>query len=249
MTSVLIYCLFRFVNQQAKPAAKPAAAPPRFEIKKWNAVAMWSWDICADTVRQCTTRIVDSYPWHCLTLFSCILFSAPFAVIPSTNHPLNTKPIPLRRMTMVCPLPLEIAATSFTWIASSVGWRHGRCVHSVTRNGILPRYASAIFLNFYVPLFRLLAHLKILFLVPDRTHSRLWTTWNLMQGCWVSWLRTGGDLENIKTMDLRHGRIFVDGHVLLQNDLLPAAFCRRTVLCIFQLDLQLFLSTLLLFVV
>jgi hypothetical protein len=25
---------------------------PRFEIKKWNAVAMWSWDICADTVRR-----------------------------------------------------------------------------------------------------------------------------------------------------------------------------------------------------
>ena len=39
-------------NIQAKPAAKPAAgATPRFEIKKWNAVAMWSWDICADTVR------------------------------------------------------------------------------------------------------------------------------------------------------------------------------------------------------
>jgi hypothetical protein len=36
---------------QQKPAAKSAAgAAPRFEIKKWNAVAMWSWDICADTV-------------------------------------------------------------------------------------------------------------------------------------------------------------------------------------------------------
>jgi hypothetical protein len=34
-----------------KPAAKDGNAP-RFEIKKWNAVAMWSWDICADTVRQ-----------------------------------------------------------------------------------------------------------------------------------------------------------------------------------------------------
>jgi hypothetical protein len=38
-------------KQQTKPAAKPAAGTaPRFEIKKWNAVAMWSWDICADTV-------------------------------------------------------------------------------------------------------------------------------------------------------------------------------------------------------
>jgi hypothetical protein len=33
------------------PPPDAAAAAPRFEIKKWNAVAMWSWDICADTVR------------------------------------------------------------------------------------------------------------------------------------------------------------------------------------------------------
>ena len=42
--------LFSQIASWQKPAAKPAAAPPRFEIKKWNAVAMWSWDICADTV-------------------------------------------------------------------------------------------------------------------------------------------------------------------------------------------------------
>jgi hypothetical protein len=29
---------------------KKALPPPRFEIKKWNSIAMWSWDICADTV-------------------------------------------------------------------------------------------------------------------------------------------------------------------------------------------------------
>ena len=39
-------------EETSKPAAKDANAP-RFEIKKWNAVAMWSWDICADTVRAC----------------------------------------------------------------------------------------------------------------------------------------------------------------------------------------------------
>lgn len=32
-------------------AAAANSSVPRFEIKKWNAVAMWSWDICADTVR------------------------------------------------------------------------------------------------------------------------------------------------------------------------------------------------------
>ena len=36
-------------EETSKPAAKDSNAP-RFEIKKWNAVAMWSWDICADTV-------------------------------------------------------------------------------------------------------------------------------------------------------------------------------------------------------
>jgi hypothetical protein len=35
----------------AVPKVASGAVPPRFEIKKWNAVAMWSWDICADTVR------------------------------------------------------------------------------------------------------------------------------------------------------------------------------------------------------
>jgi hypothetical protein len=35
---------------EEKPKKKKSLPPPRFEIKKWNAVAMWSWDICADTV-------------------------------------------------------------------------------------------------------------------------------------------------------------------------------------------------------
>mmetsp|Transcript_3757 Transcript_3757/g.6616 ORF Transcript_3757/g.6616 Transcript_3757/m.6616 type:complete len:135 (+) Transcript_3757:149-553(+) len=52
----------------AKPAAaasdsaaaktkKAPAPPPRFEIKKWNAVAMWSWDICADTCAICRNSL------------------------------------------------------------------------------------------------------------------------------------------------------------------------------------------------
>jgi len=36
-----------------KPKAKKA---PRFEIKKWNAVAMWSWDICAEHCAICRNR-------------------------------------------------------------------------------------------------------------------------------------------------------------------------------------------------
>jgi E3 ubiquitin-protein ligase RBX1 len=46
--------MYHLIKQDAA-ADKVAGSsqPPRFEIKKWNAVAMWSWDICADTVRFC----------------------------------------------------------------------------------------------------------------------------------------------------------------------------------------------------
>lgn len=29
----------------------------RFEVKKWSAVAMWSWDICADTCAICRNSL------------------------------------------------------------------------------------------------------------------------------------------------------------------------------------------------
>jgi hypothetical protein len=50
---VVVLGRYRIVQTKAAatvPSPK-AGSVPRFEIKKWNAVAMWSWDICADTVR------------------------------------------------------------------------------------------------------------------------------------------------------------------------------------------------------
>ena len=38
-------------------AGGSSSAAPRFEIKKWNAVAMWSWDICADTCAICRNSL------------------------------------------------------------------------------------------------------------------------------------------------------------------------------------------------
>ena len=32
---------------------------PRFEIKKWNAVALWSWDIQVDNCAICRNHIMD----------------------------------------------------------------------------------------------------------------------------------------------------------------------------------------------
>ena len=46
-------------TMQSKPETvteKKGGDGPRFEIKKWNAVAMWSWDICADTVSACVCQ-------------------------------------------------------------------------------------------------------------------------------------------------------------------------------------------------
>jgi len=40
-----------------KAGTKGALSAPRFEIKKWNAVAMWSWDICADTCAICRNSL------------------------------------------------------------------------------------------------------------------------------------------------------------------------------------------------
>jgi len=42
---------------EGKKRTKMPPPPPRFEIKKWNAVAMWSWDICADTCAICRNSL------------------------------------------------------------------------------------------------------------------------------------------------------------------------------------------------
>lgn len=31
----------------------------KFEVKKWNAVALWAWDIVADTCAVCRNHIMD----------------------------------------------------------------------------------------------------------------------------------------------------------------------------------------------
>ncbi|KAI5065913.1 hypothetical protein GOP47_0018537 [Adiantum capillus-veneris] len=43
-------------SSDAGPAAK---RPKRFEIKKWNAVALWAWDIVVDNCAICRNHIMD----------------------------------------------------------------------------------------------------------------------------------------------------------------------------------------------
>jgi RING-box protein 1 len=44
-------------DAQASRDEESSSGAPRFEIKKWNAVAMWSWDICADTCAICRNSL------------------------------------------------------------------------------------------------------------------------------------------------------------------------------------------------
>ncbi|KAI9905217.1 hypothetical protein PsorP6_013735 [Peronosclerospora sorghi] len=37
----------------------PTSEETRFEIKKWNAVALWSWDIVVDNCAICRNHIMD----------------------------------------------------------------------------------------------------------------------------------------------------------------------------------------------
>jgi RING-box protein 1 len=44
---------------------------PRFEIKKWNAVTMWSWDICADTCAICRNSLNEPSIEYQVSVESC----------------------------------------------------------------------------------------------------------------------------------------------------------------------------------
>ncbi|ETS61443.1 hypothetical protein PaG_04475 [Moesziomyces aphidis] len=37
----------------------PATKQPRFQVKKWNAVCLWSWDIVVDNCAICRNHIMD----------------------------------------------------------------------------------------------------------------------------------------------------------------------------------------------
>lgn len=46
---------------------------PRFEVKKWNAVALWAWDIVVDNCAICRNHIMDL--WYVSShsiLFACM---------------------------------------------------------------------------------------------------------------------------------------------------------------------------------
>lgn len=46
-------------SEPADIKGKGKAGNKRFEIKKWNAVAMWSWAICTDTCAICRNNLYE----------------------------------------------------------------------------------------------------------------------------------------------------------------------------------------------
>ena len=45
------------MNVEGDSAVSPPATKKYFEIKKWSAVTMWSWDVCADNCAICRNSI------------------------------------------------------------------------------------------------------------------------------------------------------------------------------------------------
>ena len=46
-------------QQEEEAKGKSKAPSKRFEVKKWNAVAMWSWAICTDTCAICRNNLYE----------------------------------------------------------------------------------------------------------------------------------------------------------------------------------------------
>jgi len=58
-TSLPIMSMPMEVDAPAPKAATAGKEKPRFEVKKWNAVALWAWDIVVDNCAICRNHIMD----------------------------------------------------------------------------------------------------------------------------------------------------------------------------------------------
>lgn len=48
------------VNMEESTASKEQGGQKMFTLKKWNAVAMWSWDVECDTCAICRVQVMDA---------------------------------------------------------------------------------------------------------------------------------------------------------------------------------------------
>ena len=48
------------MNQEQETIEGHASSEKLFSMKKWNAVAMWSWDVECDTCAICRVQVMDA---------------------------------------------------------------------------------------------------------------------------------------------------------------------------------------------
>ena len=102
-------------------------ATKRFEIKKWNAVAMWSWAICTDTCAICRNNLYEpSIEYQvcqkpCIRAVNCCSLHT-LQLASYTENLAGLRRTQLEMLTTLdSVLPGESVAMSFTWTASSDG--------------------------------------------------------------------------------------------------------------------------------
>jgi RING-box protein 1 len=60
------------VQEEGTSKDKGPRSGKRFEIKKWNAVCMWSWAICTDTCAICRNNLVRYFSADWIVLLSLL---------------------------------------------------------------------------------------------------------------------------------------------------------------------------------
>lgn len=108
---------------------KAKGAAPRFEIKKWNAVAMWSWDICADTVRLLVSQTVV-FRSSSLTLFPQCAICRNSLNEPSIEYQANPSPTNDNGLSIAfgnCGTFCGERSAEVDWSLCSLGWHQLVC--------------------------------------------------------------------------------------------------------------------------
>ncbi|EED18455.1 ubiquitin ligase subunit HrtA, putative [Talaromyces stipitatus ATCC 10500] len=61
------------VKTSKSAAGESSEGKKRFEVKKWNAVALWAWDIVVDNCAICRNHIMDLCTFACFFYISRML--------------------------------------------------------------------------------------------------------------------------------------------------------------------------------
>jgi Anaphase-promoting complex subunit 11 RING-H2 finger len=114
----------REIEFYAAMAAQPATDGPRFEVRKWSAVALWSWDIQVDNCAICRNHIMD-------LCIECQAGGAPTDDCSVAWGACNVRPIHFD----ACLFSVLTLSTRSTNTALRAGSRRARCVPWTTATG------------------------------------------------------------------------------------------------------------------